>query len=108
MPRPTCQLNLTLDVPTAEYVEELAFASHKRPSGIGRDLLLERLELAKAGWKDRDDETKELLKKNPVSLGPEKEEVRGCGEIGCLPGERGANRTLRSGASRRDNSALSR
>ncbi len=63
MPRPTCQLNLTLDVPTAEYVEELAFAAHKRPSGIGRELLLERLELAKAGWKDGDEETKELLKK---------------------------------------------
>ena len=26
MPRPTCQLNLTLDVPTAEYVEEIAYA----------------------------------------------------------------------------------
>ncbi|MCA9445273.1 MAG: hypothetical protein KC964_31080 [Candidatus Omnitrophica bacterium] len=63
MPRPTCQLNLTLDVPTAEYVEEIAFAAHKRPSGVGRDLLLERLELARAGWSVDDRETLSLIKR---------------------------------------------
>ena len=62
MPRPTCQLNLTLDVPTAEYVEEIAFSVHKRPSGVGRDLLLERLELVRAGWKNDDDVVKLVLK----------------------------------------------
>jgi len=62
MPRPTCQLNLTLDVPTAEYVEEIAFSVHKRPSGVGRDLLLERLELVRAGWNNDDDDMKEVLK----------------------------------------------
>lgn len=62
MPRPTCQLNLTLDVPTAEFVEEIAFAVHKRPSGVGRDLLLERLDLEKAGWKSGDSEKMDVLK----------------------------------------------
>ncbi len=63
MPRPTCQLNLTLDVPTAEVVEQLAFNAHKRPSGAGRDFLLERLKLAKAGWNLDDSEMLELLVK---------------------------------------------
>lgn len=62
MPRPTCQLNLTLDVPTAERVEEIAFAAHMRPSGTGRDLLLERLELVDAGWGLDDKETLEAVK----------------------------------------------
>ena len=62
MPRPTSQLNLTLDVPTAEYVEEIAFSVHKRPSGVGRDLLLERLELVRAGWNNDDDDLKLVLK----------------------------------------------
>lgn len=62
MARPTCQLNLTLDVPTAEKVEEIAFAAHIRPSGTGRDLLLERLELVDAGLALGDKETLQDIK----------------------------------------------
>ena len=51
MPRPTCQLNLTLNVPVAENVENVAFAANYRPSGAGRVLLEERLALEAAGWK---------------------------------------------------------
>jgi len=62
MPRPTCQINVTLDVPTATQIEEIAFSAHKRPSGAGRDLLLERLKLVDAGWGLDDEETFEAVK----------------------------------------------
>ena len=61
MPKPTCQLNLTLDVPTAEAVEEVAFPAHYRPSGAGKVLLQERLVLAAAGWKIDDKDMGTLL-----------------------------------------------
>ncbi|MCA9412563.1 MAG: hypothetical protein KC940_08965 [Candidatus Omnitrophica bacterium] len=76
MPKPTCQLNLTLDVPTAERVEEIAFAAHKRPSGAGRDLLLERMKLIEAGWPLEDDETMEFLLKVLSASKPKKDKIR--------------------------------
>ncbi|MCA9428715.1 MAG: hypothetical protein KC994_26795 [Candidatus Omnitrophica bacterium] len=72
MPRPTCQLNLTLTVEQAEKVEEIAFAGHKRPSGAGRDLMLERLELVDAGWALDDEETLEAVRKFLVQRGAKK------------------------------------
>jgi len=76
MPRPTCQLNLTLDVPTAEKVEEIAFAVHKRPSGAGRDLLLERMKLVDAGWGLDDEESMDLLKKVLSASKAKKDKIR--------------------------------
>jgi len=61
MPKPTCQLNLTLDVPTAEWVERIAYEAHIRPSGAGRELLLERLQLEEAGWKAGNKEMIKIL-----------------------------------------------
>lgn len=61
MPKATCQLNLTLDVPVAEAVERISNEIHLRPSGGGRVLLLERLELEQRGWKAQDNGLKELL-----------------------------------------------
>ena len=54
MPTPTCQLNLTLDVPVAENVENIVFAANHQPSGAGRVVLEERLALESAGWKIAD------------------------------------------------------
>jgi len=51
MPKPTCQLNLTLDVPTAEWVERIARDVNLRPSGAGRVLLEQRLALEERGWR---------------------------------------------------------
>lgn len=51
MPKQMCQLGLTLDVPTAEWVEEIAKEIDVRPGGCGRILLEQRLALEKAGWK---------------------------------------------------------
>ena len=62
MPKPTCQLNLTLDVPTAERVERIARKAKLRPSGAGRVLLLERLQLESDGWALGDFELSELLR----------------------------------------------
>jgi len=56
MPKPTCQLNLTLDVPIAEWVERVARTINIRPSGAGRVLLEERLALVDLGWKIGDKE----------------------------------------------------
>lgn len=61
MPKATCQLNLTLDVPVAESVEEVARRIKLRPSGAGRVLLMERLELERAGWSATDSDTLQLL-----------------------------------------------
>ncbi len=61
MPKPTCQLNLTLDVPTAEWVERIAREANLRPSGAGRVLLEQRLKLEKAGWGIEDSELAEIL-----------------------------------------------
>lgn len=63
MPKPTCQLNLTLDVPTAEWVEQLAREVNLRPSGAGRVLLLQRMELANKGWRIDDDELGSILER---------------------------------------------
>ena len=76
MPRPTCQLNLTLDVPQAERVEEIAFTAHKRPSGTGRDLLLERMKLIDAGWALDDEETLDLLVKVLSASKPKNDKIR--------------------------------
>jgi len=61
MPKPTCQLNLTLDVPTAEWVERIARGANLRPSGAGRVLLEQRLKLESAGWGIEDSELAEIL-----------------------------------------------
>ena len=61
MPKPTCQLNLTLDVPTAEWVERIAREVHLRPSGVGRVLLLQRLALENQGWKVDDNDLMSIL-----------------------------------------------
>ncbi len=61
MPKPTCQLNLTLDVPTAEWVERIARGANLRPSGAGRVLLEHRLKLESAGWAIDDTELGEIL-----------------------------------------------
>lgn len=61
MPKPTCQLNLTLDVPTAEWVERIARSANLRPSGAGRVLLEQRLKLESAGWGIEDSELAEIL-----------------------------------------------
>lgn len=78
MPKPTCQLNLTLDVPTAEWVERVARQANVRPSGAGRLLMEERLKLQGAGWELGDAETAELL----------------AGVIGLKPRDREAVRAL--------------
>jgi hypothetical protein len=62
MPKPTCQLNLTLDVPTAEWVERVARDVNLRPSGAGRVLLMQRLELEEAGWKLDNSDLGEILR----------------------------------------------
>ncbi|MCA9443689.1 MAG: hypothetical protein KC964_23010 [Candidatus Omnitrophica bacterium] len=72
MPRPTCQLNLTLTVEQTEKVEKIAFATRRRPSGAGRDLMLERLELVDAGWALDDEEALEAVKKFLVKRGAKK------------------------------------
>lgn len=61
MPKPTCQLNLTLDVSIAEWVERVARTINIRPSGAGRVLLEERLALVDLGWKIGDKEFGSLL-----------------------------------------------
>ena len=61
MPKPTCQLSLTLNVDQAKRVEEIAFATHRRLAGAGKDLMLERLELIDAGWELDDEETKQAV-----------------------------------------------
>ncbi|MCA9419053.1 MAG: hypothetical protein KC917_22455 [Candidatus Omnitrophica bacterium] len=61
MPKPTCQLNLTLDVPTAEWVERIAREANLRPSGAGRVLLEQRLKLESAGWGIEDSELADIL-----------------------------------------------
>jgi len=76
MPNPTCQLNLTLDVPTAEAVEDVAFPAHYRPSGAGKILLQERLALAAAGWKIDDKEMSTMLEAICRMKAPELEKVK--------------------------------
>lgn len=49
MVRPTCQLNLTLDVPTAEKIELISQAVNQRPSGTGRVLLLQSIKFVESG-----------------------------------------------------------
>jgi len=61
MPKATCQLNLTLEVPVAENVERIAREANYRPSGAGRVLLDERLQLEAAGWKLDDGGMRSLL-----------------------------------------------
>jgi hypothetical protein len=61
MPKPTCQLNLTLDLATAEWIERIARDVNIRPSGAGRVLLEERLALEDLGWKIGDRELGTLL-----------------------------------------------
>ena len=61
MPKPSCQLNLRLDIPTAERIEHISDGTFLHPSGVGRTLLLERLELEEAGWKLGDKETLKIL-----------------------------------------------
>jgi hypothetical protein len=61
MPKPTCQLNLTLDVPTAEWVERIARDVNLRPSGCGRVLLEQRLALEARGWRIDDKEMGTVL-----------------------------------------------
>lgn len=61
MPKPTCQLNLTLDVPTAEWVERIAREVNLRPSGAGRVLLEQRLALEARGWKIADKDLGTIL-----------------------------------------------
>jgi hypothetical protein len=51
MPKATCQLNLTLEIPVAEHVEKIAREANLRPSGAGRVLLEQRLALETSGWK---------------------------------------------------------
>mgnify|MGYP003419662461 CR=1 FL=1 len=61
MPKPTCQLNLTLDLPIAEWIERVARTVNIRPSGAGRVLLEERLALEELGWKIGDKEFGKLI-----------------------------------------------
>jgi hypothetical protein len=61
VPKPTCQLNLTLDVPTAEWVERIARDVNLRPSGAGRVLLLQRMALEDKGWKIDDEDVGSIL-----------------------------------------------
>ena len=61
MPKPTCQLNLTLEVPVAEHVEKISREANYRPSGAGRVMLEQRLALEAAGWKIDDKEMYTLL-----------------------------------------------
>ena len=63
MPKPTCQLNLTLDVPTAECVERIARDVNLRPSGAGRVLLLQRMGLENKGWRIDDDDLGSILER---------------------------------------------
>lgn len=62
MPKPTCQLNLTLDLNVAEWIERVAREVNIRPSGAGRVLLEERLALEDLGWKIGDRGLGSLLK----------------------------------------------
>ncbi len=61
MPKATCQLNLTLDVPVAENVERIARSVHLTPSGAGRVLLHQRLALEENGWKLENKDLEKLL-----------------------------------------------
>jgi hypothetical protein len=61
VPKPTCQLNLTLEVPTAEHVERISWEAHLRPSGAGRVLLDQRLMLEAAGWRIEDKQLAAVL-----------------------------------------------
>ncbi len=61
MPKATCQLNLTLEVPVAETVERISRDAHLRPSGAGRVLLEQRLALEAAGWRLEDRELNTIL-----------------------------------------------
>lgn len=61
MPRPTCQINVSLDVPQAEWVERIASEINVRPSRAGQVLLRERLTLEKAGWRCDDKAMGEIL-----------------------------------------------
>lgn len=61
MPKPTCQLNLTLEVPVAEHVEKISREANYRPSGAGRVMLQQRLDLEAAGWKIDDKELFTIL-----------------------------------------------
>ncbi|MCG3196906.1 MAG: hypothetical protein GHCLOJNM_01386 [bacterium] len=65
MPKATCQLNLTLEVPVAEHVEQIARSVHLTPSGAGRVLLQQRLALEESGWRLENKEVEKLL--NAVS-----------------------------------------
>ncbi len=56
-----CQLNLTLDISTAQHIERIAHDAYLRPSGVGRTLLLQRLNLESAGWKVSDKDLGRLL-----------------------------------------------
>ena len=76
MPKPTCQLNLTLDVPTAEWVEKIARDANLRPSGTGRILLLQRLALEKKGWNIEDKEMGAILEAVCGLEGNDLEEVK--------------------------------
>lgn len=61
MPKATCQLNLTLEVPVAEHVERIARSVHLTPSGAGRVLLQQRLALEETGWRLENKELEKLL-----------------------------------------------
>jgi hypothetical protein len=61
MPKVTCQLNLTLDIPIADHLERLARERYLNPSGIGRLLVEQRLRLETAGWKFEDQDLPTLL-----------------------------------------------
>jgi hypothetical protein len=50
-----------LDVPTAEWVENIARDANLRPSGAGRVLLMQRLALEKKGWNIEDKEMAAVL-----------------------------------------------
>ncbi len=63
MPKPTCQLNLTLDVPTAEWVERIARDVNIRPSGAGKILLLQRMGLESKGWRIDDNDLGSILER---------------------------------------------
>ena len=57
----TCQLSLTLDIPTAQHIERIAHDAYLGPGGVGRTLLLQRLALESAGWKVGDNDLGRLL-----------------------------------------------
>jgi hypothetical protein len=61
MPRPMCQLNLTLDLPIAESVKRLARERNIPTGRAARFLIEQRLKLEEAGWGPNDRELHELL-----------------------------------------------